>query len=186
MQVKTGRGMLVLTALVVASFWASKEQRHKDATPIEGLDTQMDYALRDFELRYYDDQGKPSLDMVAPVLANEADTGIGKITRPVFHIDHGGNQWKIAAESATVDAAREHLVLNGDVLMRREAGMQNGLLEISTSELKLDILPRQASSDRPVRVVEGKDIMEAVGFRVNMDDNRFQLLSRVKLTYAVN
>ena len=43
-----------------------------------------------------------------------------------------------------------------------------------------------AVSDRPVRVVDGRDIMEAVGFRVNMKDGTFQLLSRVKLTYAVN
>ena len=46
--------------------------------------------------------------------------------------------------------------------------------------------PRTAVSDRPVRMVDGTDIMEAVGFRVNIKDNTFELLNRVKLTYAVN
>ena len=70
--------------------------------------------------------------------------------------------------------------------MRREANLQNEQLEISTSELQLEITPRIASSERPVRVIEGNDTMEAVGFRVNMNNDRFQLLNRVKLTYAIN
>lgn len=185
-QRKTVQGMLLLSALVAGSFWVSSGQRETDNSPIEGLDTQLDYALRDFEVRYYDTQGNPSLDMVAPMLANEAATGIGEITAPVFDIRHRGSKWKIVADSATVDASREHLVLNGDVRMHREASLQNESLEISTSALQLDISPRVASSDRPVRVIEGNDTMEAVGFRVNMDNDRFQLLNRVKLTYAVN
>lgn len=185
-QSKTIKGMLLLSTLVAGSFWASSYRQETETSPIEGLDTQLDYALRDFELRYYDELGYPSLDMVAPMLANEADTGIGRITLPVFDIVHRGSRWKIGAESAIVDAARDHLVLSGDVRMRREAGTQGALLEISTSELQLDISPRVASSDRPVRVIEGNDTMEAVGFRVNMDTDTFQLLNRVKLTYAVN
>ena len=61
-----------------------------------------------------------------------------------------------------------------------------GELNINTSELIFEMSPKIAHSDRPVHLVQDDDIMEAVGFRVNMKNNRFQLMDRVKLKYAVN
>lgn len=183
---KTQMGIMVLTVLVAASYWASRDQDDSKREPIRGLNTQLDYALQDFEYQLYDLEGLPSVLLTAPGLSSHAATGISEISRPVFNFIEGGISWEIVAESATVTPDREHIFLNGDVRIRRPASDLGGLLRLSTSELTIDLGQKVVSSDRPVTLTEGNDFMEAVGFRVNMMNNRFQLLNQVKLTYAVN
>ena len=178
---KTRMGILLLAALVAASYWAGREQLDRQQAPSPGLDTQLDYALQDFELKFFDREGQLSIRLTAPELANHATSGVGEISKPVFNVVHGGNVWKIVAESAIVQADREHITLTGDVWMRRHqpddtSMVEGGILDIHTSMLMLDVTPRIAFSDQPVRVVDGNDIMEAVGFRVNMINDKFQLL----------
>ena len=185
-QRKTQMGMLVLAALVAASYWANRGKKDGATQPIRGLDTQLDYALQDFEYQFFDLEGRPSASLVAPELSNHAASGISQVNHPVFIVIDRGISWEIVAESATVAADKEHILLSGDVWIRRPATDLGEPLNISTSELTIEVSPKIASSDRPVILMEGKDIMEAVGFRVNMMNNRFQLLDQVKLTYAVN
>lgn len=179
-------GIFVLTALVAASYWASRGQKDIEGQPIAGLDTRLDYALEEFEYQFFDIDGNPSARLTAPELTNHAETGISEIQQPVFDVIDQGVPWKIVAESAIVAADKEHVTLSGDVWIRRPASELGGELNINTSELIFELSPKVASSDRPVQLMQDNDIMEAVGFRVNMKNNRFQLLDRVKLKYAVN
>jgi LPS export ABC transporter protein LptC len=183
---KTHLGIRVLAVLAVASYWAGRSQQDGGQPPIAGLDTRLDYALQGFELKLYDIDGLPSARLTAPVMTSNASSGISVVKFPSFEVIHRENLWNIVAESATVSPDREHIVLSGDVWMRRAGTTGAGPMDIKTSELRLVVSPRTASSDKPVHMLDGNDIMEAVGFRVNMKDNRFQLLNRVKLTYAVN
>jgi LPS export ABC transporter protein LptC len=183
---KTKAGILLLTGLVAFSYWASRGRNDDTEGPIVGLDTQLDYALQDFEYWFYDAQGNPSANLKAPELTNHAINGISEVNNPVFTVIDRGISWRIVAESATVTADKENIVLSGDVWIRRPAMISGEALSINTSELTIEVSPKLASSDRPVRMTEGDDIMEATGFRVNMGSNRFQLLNQVKLTYDVN
>ncbi|MBT8063327.1 MAG: LPS export ABC transporter periplasmic protein LptC [Gammaproteobacteria bacterium] len=183
---KTARGVLVLTALVALTYWASRSTSERSNAPIPGLDTRLDYALQDFEMQFYDGLGQPSAHLRAPRLANDAESGIAQISRPVFDIIDRGNIWLINAESATVSADRQRVVLQGDVRMKRAAEEGQAPLDISTSELLLQIATRIASSERRVHIAEGRDTMEALGFTIDMTVNRFQLSDQVKLRYAVN
>lgn len=183
---KTQMGIMVLTMLVAVSYWASRGQKDPEPRPTRGLDTQLDYALQDFEYQFYDLKGLPTIRLTAPELSNNAASGISRISHPVFNIVERGISWEIIAESATVTADRERVVLNGSVWIRRPASFLGELLNLRTSELTIDLNERIASSVHAVRMTQGNDIMEAVGFRVNMVNNRFQLLDQVKITYAVN
>lgn len=185
-QRKTASGILILAALVAATWWAGRSTTERGGTPTPGLDTKLDYALQDFEMQFYDALGQPSAQLRAPRLANDAETGIGLITRPVFDITHSGNAWRIIAESATVSADREQVVLQGDVRMTGGAGAPADTVDISTSEMLLQVAKRVARSDRRVHIVQGADTMEALGFTVDMTVSRFQLFDQVKLRYAVN
>ena len=183
---KTQMGILVLAGLVALSYWASRDQKVGQQQPIDGLDTRLDYALSDFEYQFFDLDGLLSASMTAPELATDENSGISQVSNPVFIVIDHGISWRIIAESATVSADKDNIVLSGDVWIHRPATDSSGPLNINTSELTIEVGVKIASSERPVRLMEDNDIMEAVGFRINMMENRLQLLNRVKLTYAVN
>lgn len=185
-QRKTVSGIMVLTVLVAASYWAGRSSSERSVNPITGLDTRLDYALQDFEMQFYDALGQPSAHLSAPRLSNDAESGVGKIVQPVFNIIHHGNVWQIIAESATVSADREQVLLQGDVHMKRDSDINQAPLDISTSEMLLKVPVRIASSDRRVHISEGNDTMEALGFTIDMTVDRFQLFDQVKLRYGIN
>jgi len=183
---KTSAGILVLASLVALSYWAGRIKSDRVLRPIAGLDTRLDYALRDFEFQFYDLEGQPSAHLTAPVLANQAATGVGEITNPEFDVIHRGNVWNIVAQSATVAPDREHVLLHGDVTMQRSARGPDRQLDVRTSELMLEVNRRLASTDNPVRIEDGADILRAVGFKIDLANDQFTLLDEVQLTYAVN
>lgn len=183
---KTRLGILVLATLAALSYWAGRSRDNDTPPPIEGLDTRLNYALQDFELRFFDEQGAPSVNLTAPALTTDASTGVSQVENPRFEVKHLGDTWNVEARTATISANRENILMSGDVWMRRDQLPPAGPLHINTSELMLEVLPRVASSERPVRIEDGLNTMEAVGFRVNIKDNTFELLNRVKVIYAVN
>ena len=52
---KTRRGVTVLVLLTAFSFWVSREQDDETPEPVAGLDTRLNYVLRDFELQFFDE-----------------------------------------------------------------------------------------------------------------------------------
>ena len=183
---KTRNGVILLAALTAFSFWLGRSGSDPRQEPISGLDTRLDYALHEFEARYFDAGGKQAVRLRAPTLSNDANSGIGVIENPSFEVVQDGNRWNIVAESATVTADREHIVLAGGVNMRRRDPVTAGWLEVNTSEITLDVLPRIARSDQPVVIQEGGNVLEAVGFRIDMNDNSFHLDDQVKGRYVLN
>jgi LPS export ABC transporter protein LptC len=183
---KTSTGILALAVLVALSYWTGRMNTSGVPGPIAGLDTRLDYALRDFELRFYDTQGQPAAHLTAPMLANQAATGIGEIFRPRFEVMHRGNVWNIVAQSATIGSDRQQVLLHGDVRMHRQATLPDRSLDMLTSELLLEVTQRLAGSDRSVRIQDGADTLRAVGFQVNLANDHFTLMDDVQLTYAVD
>lgn len=183
---KTAGGIVALAVLVILSYWAGRMSSERPQEPIAGLDTRLDYALRDFEIQFYDAQGAPSARLTAPELANQAATGIGEITQPEIDVVHHGNVWNIVAQFATVGSERERVLLSGDVVMRRRSSITGPPLNVHTSEMLLEVPRRLASSDQYVRIEDGTDTLRALGFEVNLATNHFTLLDEVQLTYAVN
>jgi len=183
---QTSRGILVLAVLTAAVFWLGRSGSDRRQDPISGLDTRLNYALHDFEARYFDADGKSAVNLWAPILTNNASSGIGIIEQPRFNVVQDGNLWSIVAESATVTADREQIILAGKVNMRRVDPVTERLLEVTTNEMILDVTPRVVHSDRPVVILEDGDKLEAVGFSIDMINESYHLDDQVKGRYGIN
>ena len=183
---QTRRGIFVLAVLTAAILWLGRDGGERRQDPIAGLDTRLDYALHDFEARYYDAEGKTAVNLWAPTLTNNASSGIGVIEQPRFNVVQDGNLWSIVAKSATVTADREHILLTGEVNMRRNDPATARWLEVNTSEMTFDVTPRVAHSDRPVVILEDSNTLEAVGFRIDMKTDSYHLDAQVTGRYDIN
>ncbi|NIM69629.1 MAG: LPS export ABC transporter periplasmic protein LptC [Xanthomonadales bacterium] len=170
----------------LASLWMTREEEEFRREPIAGLNTQLDYALHEFEARFFDTAGKPAALLTAPTLTNEAATGLALVEQPRIRVFHEGKLWNIRAESATVPPDREIVVLNGRVdLLRHDQGTADRL-EITASEVVLHVEPRVASSERHVILQTRLDRLEADGFSVDMIDDTFTLKHAVRGHYEIN
>jgi LPS export ABC transporter protein LptC len=184
-QRRTGWGILALGLLAAFSFWLTRDAGQEEQAAIYGLDPRLDYALRNFEARYFDQQGRLAARVEAPVFANDAATGEGRIEQPRFEIVHEGALWTILSESAILTPDRERVRFAGIVDMVREEASTAQPLEVQSSEVILEIGPRIVRSTRAVAIREGDSTLEATGFRLDMTKETFQLASKVRGRYVV-
>jgi LPS export ABC transporter protein LptC len=179
----TRRGILLLALAAVASFLATRDVKQEFERPVSDVDTQLNYALFNFRAMLLDERGRLSVTIEAPELRNNASSGVGTVTRPRIFARETGNEWHIKAESAVVSPDREFVDLTGEVNVVRYNALQADTVEIDTSDLLVAVTPRTASTDAPVRMRQDGDRLTATGMRIDMINDRFELLNAVTAVY---
>jgi LPS export ABC transporter protein LptC len=183
LQHKTWRGILLLSLLAVLSWQLSRQPLDTPGSEVGPPDLRLNYALYDFSGHLLDEQGRVKLDIAAPVLRNDAESGVGTIESPEIRIQQEGDRWYITAESAIVSSDREIVNLIGGVNLSRLDELTDQVLEIKTSEVVLHISPRIAMTDAGVSVRQSGDRLDAVGMKLDMINERYELLHDVRAHY---
>lgn len=180
----TRRGLVIAAGLAVLTWWLAENQGDGPDGPIEGLDTRLDYALQNFEMQAFDEEGNPAMHMWSPRLTNDATTRIGRVESPRIELRYEGYLWYLQAESAIISEGQDEVFLAGRVRLDREGSNPLDALNIDTSDVMLLVDNRVASSDGPVRISDSAGVLSATGFRVDMITNEFQLDNNVQGAYV--
>jgi LPS export ABC transporter protein LptC len=183
---KTRNGMTILILLGAVSFWLSRSQDEDKPAPVAGLDPELNYVLRDFELQFYDEHGQPTVNMQAPVLRNDPTLQLGTIENPVVKLNQTEAVWDMIADTATVTADKEHVQLIGKVFIKRNEPATGRWVELNTHEVKIEVTPQTAVTDQPVRMFDGYNQVDAIGLELNLKTKTYTLKQQVKATYVVN
>ena len=183
---KTQMGIIVLVLLTAVSFWISRKQGTEPQQPLDGLDTKLNYVLRDFELQFFNENGQPTINMQAPVLRNNPKLQLGTIEHPVIILNQADATWNLTSDSATITADKEHVQLSGQVHVKMHEPASGSWLELKTREVRLEVTQQTASTDQPVSIFDGKNYVEAIGLELDMKTNILKLKQQVKAIYAVN
>ena len=181
----TRRGLIVAALLAAVTYWLASGDGDRGDDPIEGLDMQLDYALENFELRAFDEEGAPSLRLWAPRLTSDAETNIGQVESPRLEVRHEGFTWNMMADTATISDDQQQVFLGGAVHIERNGALTTDRVDIDSSDVTVEVDARVASSDRKVRMADASGTLEATGFRVDMLEDEFQLHSDVQGVYDV-
>jgi len=180
---RTWRGIVLLGALAVLFWQLGRQPEEAEPAKPSKPDTRLNYALYDFSGRLLDDDGAVLVDLKAPVLRNDADSGIGTVEAPEIHVQAEQDRWYITAETAIVSPDRKNVDLSGAVNMTRHDARSDQVLEIETSNLRLALTPRTARTDAGVRILERGDWLQATGMRVDMINETYELLHDVRARY---
>ena len=183
---KTQRGVTVLILLSAFTFWVSHSKDKDKPAPVAGLDPELDYVLRDFELQFYDEFGKPTINMQAPVLRNDPKLQLGTIENPVLRLNQAGTVWDLTSDTATVTADKEHVQLTGRVKIIKNEPATGNWVELNTRDVQIEVTPQTAISNQPVSVFDGYNRVDAIGLELDMKSETYSLKQQVKATYAVN
>ena len=181
---RTRQAAVLLAVLAASSWWLTRNRVDTAGQPFDNLDTRLDYALWDFSARLLDEQGQVQLQIDAPMLRNNAGTQIGTVENPRIRIHQDGDEWTITADSAIITADRDFVSLAGSVNMLRLGDSPRGVMEIQTRDVMLNISPQTAVTESLVSIRENGDTLEAVGMRLNMKTDRYELLDQVRARYA--
>ncbi len=183
---KTRRGIITLVILASVSFWINRQYREESQNPVADIDPKLDYVLRDFELQVFDENGRATLNMQAPVLRNNPELGLGTIEQPVIVMHQPEATWHLSADTATVTEDKEFVELSGHVFLRQLELDSGDWVEFNTHEVQLAITPQIATTSEAVELYDGRNHMSAVGMRLDMKSKRYRFNNQVKGTYAVD
>ncbi|MDH3901604.1 MAG: LPS export ABC transporter periplasmic protein LptC [Xanthomonadales bacterium] len=183
---KTRRGISALVLLSAFSFWLSRSQDNDSPEPVAGLDPKLNYVLRDFELQFFDEFGKPTVNMQAPVLRNDPKLQLGTIERPVVKLNQANAVWDMTSDTATVTADKEHVKLIGQVNATRNEPVTGNWVELRTREIQIEVTPQTAITHEPVIIFDGLNRVDAIGLELDMKSKTYSLKQQVRATYAVN
>ena len=179
----TRRGILIVGMVALLTVIATRDVRQDLQPPLKEVDTRLNYALFDFKAQLLDENGRLAMTMEAPVLRNNATSGIGTVTRPEIFVSENGNDWTVRASTAVVSANREFVSLAGDVRVVRYNVGDSNALEIQTRDLVLDVVSRSGNTDASVAISHAGDQLSAIGMNLNLTDNSFELRENVKAIY---
>ena len=182
---KTRHGIIFVAALSIITWLLPKSSSEPVSEPPARLDTQLNYALRDFTGQLLDKQGNINLQITSPLLRKVAQSAVGTIKSPQILIKQTDEQWHITAESAIITADKEYVSLTGDVNMLRLNEISGETLEITTREVLLKVTPRTASTESFVTIVQFGDRLDARGMNLDMINNNFELLNDVRAHYDI-
>jgi lipopolysaccharide export system protein LptC len=183
---KTRNGTIALVLLTTISFWINRSQDTRDPEPVAGLDPKLDYVLHDFELQFFDENGKPTINLQAPVLRNDPNMKLGTIEQPVIKLNQADIVWNLTADTATVTADKEHVKLWGQVHVKRQETQSGNRIELDTRDVQIEVTPQTAETTEAVYIFDGRNQVNAIGLELNLKTNLFSLKEQVKATYAVN
>jgi len=183
MRLRNWRAILLLALLAVLSWQLSRRPSESEERPLGKPDTRLNYALYDFTGRLLDQRGDVNLRIESPVLRNDAASGIGTVDAPVIHIQQENELWYISAESAIISADREVVALTGEVYLSKRNELDDQLVEITTSDVVLNVTPRTARTESGVTIRQHNDRIDAVGMRLDMVSEQYELLHDVKGHY---
>jgi len=181
---KTRTGIFLLAALTLLTFWAVRRgDNGREPQPAE-IDTGLEYALTNFQLQYFDEQGVSTLTLRSPYFRSEIASGEGQAEHPRLEIHHRGFVWHIIADSARVPEDQELVFLTGAVHLERSGNRAGDWMEIDTRDVTVEVTPRIARSEHPVNLRDPSGRLAAEGFEVNMIDNTYRLSGNVRGVYA--
>lgn len=183
---RTRYGILALAVLAVISGIIARAIPAPAVNgPVDDLDTRLNYAVYEFSGRLLNESGAINAEIDAPLLRNNARSGVGTVISPEIRIRHEDERWNITAESAIITADREHVSLQGEVLLTRRNQTTGETADIRTRDVILHLTPRTAETEEPVSIVQPGGRLDAVGMKLDMQQERFELLDKVTAHYEL-
>lgn len=118
-----------------------------------------------------------------PVQAGPQDYTVIDQPRIVIFSANDTAPWHISAERGHSDANGQQVRLTTDVKAEQVSG-RHGLMSVTTSELLINPALQYAETDKPVNMRAQQSHIETVGMRAYLSEDRIELLSNVRGSYA--
>ncbi len=146
---------LLLAAVTAASYWYSREMRRPTARtpPTPGAP---DFIVERVALTQFDEAGQANYKLLAERLSYFNENDDIELARPhLVSLQPGQAQVQASSERARVTNAGETVLMQGDVLLRRDESRGHPPLSVRTEQMTVIPDTEHFSSDVPVLIEQG-------------------------------
>jgi lipopolysaccharide export system protein LptC len=179
---------LVLAVTAALTWWLAQEDADGPSlsTAPQG-GHQIDYYLRRLSFTTYTADGDPARTLRAPELRHFADDDTTEIDLPYMEIHKASAPpWEVRAKTGWISPDGALVRLQGDVVIRREAGPGVRPMRIVTPEMRVEPERDYAETDEPVTVTSRADRIDSVGMQAWLTEpGRIKFLSQVRARYVI-
>ena len=169
--------LAVLTLLAALTFWLEHATRIEEG-PRDGKQRHdPDFIVDNTTLRKFDQQGNVQYSLVAQRMVHYADDESTEVSLPRLTYFGRPPPMHSTSRRANVSKDGNEVVLIDDVRVVREASAKDPEMVLTTSELSIYPDQNFAATDKAVKVVHGRSIMNGVGMELDTDAQVYKLLS---------
>lgn len=175
--------MLAVTALIAIialNAWLQRWLRPEPSQTAAGP-AEINYALDDFEARFFDADGVQTLRVAGPRLEHGAYSREALITSPRFTINPDVDPWNGTAEQARIERDSQILRLESQVRIARDH--PRGTLRIESERIDYDHPSRRLHAPLPARLEQAGNSLSGGTLTVWIDDERMELHEDVHAIY---
>lgn len=183
---RTRYGILALMTLAILTGVIARQIPVPVATgPVDRVDTRLNYAIYEFSGQLLNDDGSVNVEIDSPLLRSNARSGVSTVISPEIRLRQAEERWKISAESAIITADREFVSLQGNVLLNHRNRATGESTDIRTRDVLLHLTPKTAETDAAVSIRQAGSRLDAVGMRLDLAQETYELLEKVIAHYEL-
>ncbi|MFY9261037.1 MAG: LPS export ABC transporter periplasmic protein LptC [Gallionella sp.] len=166
--------LLPLLGLLAVTYWLNEQVQPEVGKPDRHAEHFPDAIMENFSAITLDDQGRPRGVMAGQKLLHYSDDDSTDVFAPhVTSLSADHPPVHITAQHALISSKGDEIFFDHAVRVLRVASLQRAALTMDTESLRVIPDKDWCDTDQPVRVVEGQNILTAVGMEM---DNQTRLL----------
>lgn len=178
--------ILLLLLAAVGSGWLLQRLQEAERRGARQQGHDPDYFMEHFTQTTMNEQGQMHHRLNAELMLHFPDDDSTELVRPKLEVyNEAPAPWHVTAEKGWVSANKDVVLLTGEVQIWREG--EDGQREVEVITRDLRVLPheRYAETDQAATIRAPGTVYHAVGMRANFNEDRLELLNRVRGRHEV-
>jgi len=181
----TGLPQLLLLLLLAAAYWLNQQVQPLPFTPDNSKRHDPDFIVSEVVATTLNEQGKPRFVMAAKKMLHYPDNDSTHLEAPeLTSFNPGHPPIHTYAKNGIVSGKAEEIFLRDDVRVVRTASATQSEMTFTTTYLHVIPDSGLAETDQPVTMIDGRNIVHAVGMKFDNKARIVKLLAQVKSEYV--
>lgn len=178
---------LTITIVAGLSIWLLSREAPKQAQLISINNSIPDTFMENLSTYNLDKKGMLRHELKATQMTHYPLDDHSDFKSPELILYHSGKKlWSISAEKGTTKKDIEEIILQGEVnIYRLDKSTGEPNLTINTAEILIRPDEAYLETDKTISITSGKQRIQSVGIRANLDEGTVELLSHVRGVYAL-
>lgn len=177
--------LLPLMGLLAVTYWLNEQVQPEASKPDHHAEHFPDAIMEHFSAITLDEKGLPRGVMAGQKLLHYSDNDSTEVISPhVTSLSADHPPVHITAQHALISSKGDEVFFDHAVKILRVATAQRAKLTVDTETLHVVPDKGWCDTDQPVRVVEGQNILTAVGMEMDNQTRLLKLRAQVKSDYV--